>query len=192
MHNYKIYSSTFSNARTTGNNTPPTCTGGACQDGGVTWTWLKTLPGTPYLQDYSNITAWKVTGDPAGATRDFVFADAYPKFPQYGQFSKNLNSMAGNTIYKASSSFTFAQWLAMKGGQGLLQDAGSLYGATKAPDGAGITPNFVSLDTGNFLFNSTYSGAGTASACGGTGAGTVSPACGLGFVPWDYNNVGAH
>jgi len=192
MHNSKIYSSTFSNSRTTGNNTPPTCTGGTCTDGGVTWTFVENLPGTPYLQEYSNITAWKVTSKPAGTVTDFVYADAYPQFPQYGQFSKNLYSMAGNTIYKISSSFTFAQWLAMKGGQGLLQDVGSLYGATKAPDGAGITPNFVSLDTGDFRFNATYSGAGTASACGGTGAGTVSPACGLGFVPWDYNNVGAH
>ena len=38
MHNNNVYSSTFSNARTTGNNTPPTCTGGSCQDGGVSWT----------------------------------------------------------------------------------------------------------------------------------------------------------
>jgi hypothetical protein len=118
--------------------------------------------------------------------------DRYPRYPQYGQFSKNLYSMAGNTLYKVSSGLTFVQWLAEKGAQGLLQDAGSLYGASKAPDGAGITPNFVSLDTGDFRFNATYSGAGTASACGGTGAGTVSPACGLGFVPWDYSNVGAH
>ena len=152
---------------------------------------LKRCRDASYLQDYSNITAWKVAGDPAGITNNFVFADAYPKYPQYGQFSKNLYSKAGNTLYRASPSFTFVQWLAEKGAQGVLQDAGSLYGASKAPDGAGITPNFVSLDTGNFLFNSTYSGAGTASACGGTGAGTVSPACGLGFVPWDYTNVGA-
>ncbi len=192
MHNSKIYSSTFSNSRTTGNNTPPTCTGGACQDGGVTWTFVKALPGTSYLQDYSNITAWKVTGDPAGATNNFVFADAYPKFPQYGRFSRNLYSMAGNTLHQASSSFTFAQWLAAKGAQGGATDAGSLYGASKSPDAPGITPNFVSLDTGDFRFNATYSGAGAVSACGGTGAGTVSPACSLGFVPWDYNNVGAH
>jgi hypothetical protein len=192
MHNYKIYSSTFSGSLTTGNNTPPTCSGGTCADGGVTWTFVENLPGTPYLQDYSNITAWKVTSDPTGATNDFVFADAYPTYPQYEQFGGNLYSMTGNYLHTASGSFTFVQWLAETGAQGVLQDSGSLYGASAAPDAPGITPNFVSLDTGNFLFNSTYSGPGTASACGGTGAGTVSPACGLGFVPWDYSNVGAH
>jgi hypothetical protein len=192
MHNYNIYSSTFSDSRTTGNNTSPTCTSGVCTDGGVTWTWVQKLPGTPYLQNYSNIVAWKVTGNPGGITKDYPLWDGYPRNPQYGQFSKNLYSMAGNTLYRASGGFSFVQWLAEKGAQGLLQDAGSLYGATKAPDGGGITPNFVSIDTGDFRFNATYSGTGTASACGGTGAGTVSPACGLGFVPWDYNNVGAH
>jgi hypothetical protein len=100
--------------------------------------------------------------------------------------------MAGNYLHDASGGFTFAQWHAMKGAQGFSEDAGSLYGASKSPDAPGITPNFISLDTGDFRFNSTYSGAGVASACGGAGAGTVSPACGLGFVPWDYNNVGAH
>ena len=100
--------------------------------------------------------------------------------------------MAGNYLRKASGSRTFAQWLAETGPQGVAEDLGSLYGGSASPDAPGILPNFVSLDTGNFAFNSTYSGPGVASACGGTGAGTVSPACGLGFVPWDYNNVGAH
>jgi hypothetical protein len=99
--------------------------------------------------------------------------------------------MAGNHLYKASASYTFVQWLAEQGPRGILQDSGSLYGASKGPDAPGIVPNFVSLDAGNFAFNTSYAGPGTASACGGTGAGTVSPACGLGFVPWDYNNVGA-
>ncbi len=156
MHNYKIYSSTFSGSLTTGNNTPPTCTGGACTDGGVTWTFVEALPGTPYMQDYANITAWKVTSDPTGATNDFAMSNAYPLYPQYGQLSKNLYSMAGNTLSRDSGDLTFVQWLAQKGAQGSPQDAGSLYGAAKAPDGAGITPNFVSLDTGNFLFNSTF------------------------------------
>jgi len=192
MHNAAVYSSTFSDSRTTGNNTPPTCTGGACVDGGVTWTWARALPGTPYMNSYSNIVAWKVTGDPAGATKAFVNGDAYAAYPQYGQFSKNLYSKDGSYLSKATGGYTFAKWLALTGGAGSLLDAGSLYGASKAPDAPGITPNFVSLDAGDFRFNSTYSGAGTASACGGTGAGTVSPACGIGFVPWDYSNVGAH
>ncbi len=191
VSNYNIYSSTFTNSRTTGNNTPPTCAGGSCTDGGVTWTWVEKLPGTPYLQDYSNITAWKVEGDAAGATKDYPML-AYPFYPQWAQFSGNLYSMAGNYLVKASGAVTFAQWLADKGAQGVTQDLGSLYGRSVSPDAPGILPNFVSLDTGNFAFNSTYAGPGVASACAGTGAGTVSPACGLGFVPWDYSNVGAH
>ena len=98
----------------------------------------------------------------------------------------------GQLSSKASGAVTFAQWLADKGAQGVTQDLGSLYGRSVSPDAPGILPNFVSLDTGNFAFNSTYAGPGVASACAGTGAGTVSPACGLGFVPWDYSNVGAH
>ncbi len=190
MNKYNIYSATFSGSLTTGNNTPPTCTSGTCKDGGVTWTFVEKLPGAaPYLQDYSNITAWQVTGDAAGTTKDYPFTDAFPTDPEYGQFSSNLYSMAGNALYKISSGHTFAQWQAALGSQGVVEDKGSLYGGPNSPDAPGILPNFVSLATGNFAFNATYAGPGKATAC--TGTGGVSPACGLGFVPWNYNNVGA-
>jgi hypothetical protein len=187
-----IYSSKFADARTTGNNTPPTCASGACADGGVRWTFERALGGAPYLSDYKNITAWKVTGKAPGATKDYPYTTSqYSAQPKAGQFASNLYSMEGNFLSYYDSVTKFPAWLAMTGATGALQDIASLYGAALSPDAPGISANFVSLDTGDFRFQSTYTGAGKAAACGGTGAGTVSPACGLGFVPWDFSNVGA-
>jgi hypothetical protein len=183
LSGYNVYSSTFTGSETTGNNTPPTCTGGSCMDGGVAWTFVETLPGNPYLVDSHNITAYEVPGK-TGMTTDYVFlANNYTSYPQYAAFSNNLYSMAGADLTYYSGSVTFPQMQATQGATGSLEELNSLYAN-------GILPNFVSLETGNFTFNPSYSGPGTAGSCTGTGTGTVSPACRIGFVPWDYSNVG--
>ncbi len=192
MHNAAVYSSTFSDSRTTGNNTPPTCTGGVCVDGGVTWTWARALPGTPYMNSYSNIIAWKVTGDPAGATKAFVNGDAYAAYPQYGQFSKNLYSKDGSYLSKATAGHTFAQWLALTGGAGSLLDVGVALRCIQNSRCAGHHAQFRVARYRQFRIQHKLRRPGNGQRMRRDGRGTVSPACGLGFVPWDYSNVGAH
>jgi hypothetical protein len=62
-------------------------------------------------------------------------------------------------------------------------------------DVPGVAANFVDAFGGNFAFNATQAGPGDASPCRGVGPNGakpgVSPACSLGFTPWDYNDVGA-
>ena len=192
MHNYNIYASTFTNARTTGNNTPPTCTSGVCVDGGVTWTFMERMPGTPYRQDYANITAWEVTGDAAG--RHKRHRRRRPRYPAISAIrpapEQSLFDGRKYSLTDYAGGYTFKSGWPRRARRAFWRMPARSTAPRRFPTRAGILPNFASLETGNFAFNASYSGPGKASACGGTGG--VSPACALGFVPWDYNNVGAH
>ncbi len=157
---------------------PPSCTSGTCSDGGITWSWVERLPGNSYEIEESNITAWQVTG---GSDADYPqVSGAITTNPQFFRMDYNLYAQNGKpaTFYtRAGEAKSFADW----GGMG--EDIHSLYGAVGA--------NFVDMAKGDFAFNATEVDPGEGAACGGAGAGTVSPACRLGFEPWDYAAAGA-
>ena len=92
----------------------------------------------------------------------------------------NLYAQMGKepTFYgRRAPAKSFADW------QALGEDVHSLFGA--------VGPNFVDMAKGEFAFNVREIDPGHGTGCGGTGEGTVSPACGLGFEPWDYGAAGA-
>jgi hypothetical protein len=157
---------------------PPTCTSGACSDVGIMWSWVEQLPGNPYKIETNNITAWEVTG---GGDVDFPqIIGAITAYPQFSRMDYNLYAQTGKSIAfysRSGGAMSFADWRA------LGEDVHSLYGA--------VGPNFVDMANGDFAFNTTEIDPGTGVACGGAGVGTVSPACGLGFEPWDYGVAGA-
>ena len=149
-----------------------------CSDGGITWSWVERLPGDSYRIETNNITAWEVAG---GGDTDFPqIVGATTAHPQFARMDYNLYAQTGKapTFYgRRDPEKSFADW------QALGEDVHSLFGA--------VGPNFVNMAKGDFAFNVKQMDPGSAAACGGTGAGTVSPACGLGFEPWDYSAAGA-
>lgn len=157
---------------------PPACTSGSCSDGGITWSWVEQLPGNPYRIETNNITAWEVTG---GGETDFPqVVGATTAYPQFSRMDYNLYAQTGKapTFYgRHAPEKSFAEW------QALGEDVHSLFGA--------VGPNFVNMAKGDFTFNVRQIDPGSGAPCGGTGVGTVSPACGLGFEPWDYGAAGA-
>lgn len=156
----------------------PTCASGACSDGGIEWTFAGKVPGDPFQTETQNITAWEVIG---AARPDFPqIGGTLTEYPQFSRMDYNLYSQTGHALEfytRIGVPKTFADWRA------LGQDVHSLAGVTG--------PNFVDMAKGDFRFNATQKDPGVGVPCGGAGAGTVSPACGLGFEPWDYDAAGA-
>jgi hypothetical protein len=105
---------------------------------------------------------------------------------QFQRLARRRHLAAALAYWDANTTFAAVQILT--GQDGAPMENGSLYVG-------GIVPNFVNMDTGDFALNQTMVGAGTGSPCSRVGPGGappgVSPACGVGLVPWDYDDVGA-
>ncbi|ACK51852.1 hypothetical protein Msil_2936 [Methylocella silvestris BL2] len=153
---------------------PPGCAPGeTCSDGALNWTALKALY-DPVLTATRNIFAWQVVNSQkAGAPQS---GNEVPPFSQFFKFDFNLFYQAGETLVDyvrlGKPPTSFVDWRALYG-----QDVHSIVNED---------PNFMDLANGDFNFRAEGRGA----PCHG-GRGGVSPACALGFEPWDYSDVGA-
>ena len=190
------------NGTTASSGPGPTCTGTinvtTCADNTMTWTFEGTIPGAaPWRDEHSNIYAFKSSGNALNCGSACYMRDSpATTAPPLVYSSNNLYSMSGNNLTYFTNVTSMATWKATTVANSALAEAGTLYGSSAGADAPGIVPNFIDpFGVGNFQFGATQSGPGTATACSGKGpngsAPGVSPACGLGFVPWDYNDVGA-
>ena len=196
LNGYNIYKAT-ANGTTAASGPGPTGTAGPYSDNTMTWTYVATMPGAQQWRvETGNIFAWSSSGKTTSCGSSCYINDpANIKAPLLVASNNNLYSMAGNYLTYWGQYTTFPTWKATTVANSTTGETGSLYGSSAGADSPGIVPNFVNLATGDLRFNGSQVGPGTATACSGVGpngvAPGVSPACGLGFVPWDYNDVGA-
>jgi len=172
----------------------PTCGAGTCTtlDGTMSWTFVQALPinlnvgeNTNLIQT-NNITAWTVTGAVAGSAADYPQTGwTFPAFPEFQSIDFSIYYQAGQTITYYSNdngAYSIPAWYMER------EDPN-----TYTLGGWNADPNFVDMTGAQGLASwafKTSGGCGT--ECTGAGAGTYSPACKLGFVPFDFSTVGAH
>jgi len=190
FHAGNVYVATASGTSGTSLTSAPSCSAGVCPaDGTMSWTFVQPLPTNPAvgssadLVQSNNVTAWTVT---SGTTADYPQSGwTFAAFPEFVSIDYSIYYQAGQTIVDYSDSngsYTIAGWNAL----------GQDMNTTKL-GGWNADPNFVDMTGAQGLAGWAFktSGGGGA-ACSGAGAGTYSPACNLGFVPFDFSGVGAH
>lgn len=134
-----------------------------------------------YLKFANNVVVF----DTNNVKTSGAFIDAWDTLsshPSYGAFLGNYYQQVDGTITNFGSSTSFASWQAMTNPAGGTQDAGSMMFSGSIANGV----NFIDL---TFRSSAIFASSGSAQLC--PDGVQRSPACSLGFKPWDPTTAGS-